>query len=113
MIMTKSAYRGHEVVSLRNIRPAKATPAAPLLDEYGRVLRVERAAGTVRCGACGHHHNGAAAVRLCYEQQRAANDAAYADYLAEQRAERWFEERGYGYEEARAQEQWEETNGMW
>jgi hypothetical protein len=96
MIMTKSAFRGIEVPSLRNVRPA-ATPAAPLLDEIGFVLRVERAPGTVRCGACGHHHNGAAAVRLCYDQQAAANEAAEADYLAERRAERWFEERGGRY----------------
>lgn len=96
MIMTTSAYRGHEVVSLRNIRAA-AQPAEPLLDEAGWVLRVERAPGTVRCGACGHHHNGAPAVRLCYEQVAAANEAAEADYLAERRAERWFEERGGRY----------------
>lgn len=96
MIMTTSAYRGHKVVSLRNVRPA-ATPAEPLLDEIGFVLRVERAPGTVRCGACGHHHNGSAAVRLCYEQVAAANEQAEADYLAEQRAERWFEERGGRY----------------
>ena len=98
MIMTKSAFRGTEVISLRNIRPVvKAQPAEPLLDEYGFVLRVERAQGTVRCGACGHQHNGAAAVRLCYEQVAAANEAAEMDYLAEQRAERWFEERGGRY----------------
>jgi hypothetical protein len=106
MIKTISAYRGQEVVSLRNIRPAiatripampPATPTEPLLDEIGYVLRVERAAGTVRCGACGHHHNSAPAVRLCYEQVAAANEAAEADYLAEQRAERWFEERGGRY----------------
>ena len=96
MIMTKSAYRGREVVSLRNIRPA-ATPTEPLLDEIGYVLRVERAPGTVRCGACGHHHNSAPAVRLCYDQQAQANEQAEADYLAEQRAERWFEERGGRY----------------
>jgi hypothetical protein len=98
MIMTTSAYRGVQVPSLRNIRTTiKATPVAPLLDELGYVLRVERAAGTVRCGACGHHHNGAEAVRLCYDQTRQANEQAEADYLAEQRVERWFEERGGRY----------------
>lgn len=96
MMTTKSAFRGHEVVSLRNIRVA-AQPVEPLLDEIGFVLRVERAQGTVKCGACGHHHNGSAAVRLCYEQVAAANEQAEADYLAERRTERWFEERGGRY----------------
>lgn len=81
------------------------------VDEWG--APVELASG-VRCGAHGRgtpiYHESAAAVKLCYAVAREMEAQSRAEAEAELRNERWFEDRGW--EEARAQEDYEARMGM-
>jgi hypothetical protein len=106
MIMTKSAYRGHEVVSLRNIRPV----AAPVVEiEMEDAYTILRTAAGVRCGnhgrvARGHEvrHANTASVRACYQLTAEMNAQQAAEIAVEQGYERYLENRGY--DEARDEE---------
>lgn len=114
MIMSKTALRGVEVPSLRNIRPAAPAPVVELDGPY----EVRRTQTGTRCGNHGRtkpgqhvHHANPASVRACYELTAQMDADQAAEIAAELAYERHLEDRGYW--EARAQEQWEETHGMW
>lgn len=111
MITTKSAFRGTEVVSLRNIRTVPAVTIVEMADAY--TIR-ETEAG-VRCGNHGRgarvHHANTASVRACYQLSAEMAAEQEAEAAIELAYERHLEDRGY--HEARAQEAWEQTNGMW
>lgn len=81
------------------------------LDEYGAPAHLE--AG-VRCGSHGKgrrvYHESAEAVRVCYQVMRYEVSQQMAELAAERDVERYFEDRGY--EEARAQDDYEARNGV-
>jgi hypothetical protein len=114
MIMSQTALRG--VPSLRNIRVATTAPA-PTIELDGPYDVKATATGT-RCGnhgrtAPGEHtyHANPASVRECYRLTAEAIADQEAEIRAELAYERHLEDRGY--EEARAQEAWEQTHGIW
>jgi hypothetical protein len=115
MIMTTSAYRGIKVPSLRNIRPAAPAPEVEQVDAY--TIKVTEAGA--RCGNHGKtpkgerhtYHANTASVRACYQLTAQMNADQEAEIAVELAYERHLEDRGY--HEARAQEAWEQTNGMW
>lgn len=114
MIMTKSAYRGHEVVSLRNVRPVAPAPEIEMVDAY----TIKQTDAGVWCGNHGRRargqeirHANTASVRACYQLTAEMNAEQEAEAAIELAYERHLEDRGY--HEARAQEAWEQTNGMW
>ncbi len=75
----------------------------------GSGLPIDRTGG-VRCGYCKGQHENPKAVKLCHLVSREQEEIAKADYLAELRAEQWFENRGY--EAARADEEREAQMGI-
>jgi hypothetical protein len=114
MIMTKSAFRGIEVPSLRNVRPAAPAPVVEQVDAY--TIKVTEAGA--RCGNHGRtkhgshvYHANTASVRACYQLSAEMEAEQAAEIAVELAYERHLEDRGYW--EARAQEQWEQTYGMW
>lgn len=112
MIMTQTALRGVQVPSLRNIR------VAPAEVEWVSEYEIKVTATGTRCGnhgrtAPGEHtyHANPASVRACYRLSAEMIADQRAEIAAEEAYERFLEDRGY--EEARAQEAWEQTHGMW
>lgn len=110
MIMTKSAFRGTEVVSLRNIRPVATAPTIELDGAY----EVRRTATGIRCGNHGRtkhgehaYHANAASVAECYRLTAQMIADQEAEIRAEQGYERYLEDRGY--DEAR----WDEDREFW
>lgn len=112
MIMSKTALRGVEVPSLRNLR-VPAQPAASEVEWSGDYEIRETETG-IRCGNHGRgarvYHANPASVRECYRLTAEMIADQKAEIEAEQRYERFLEDRGYW--EARAQEAYEETHGV-
>lgn len=81
------------------------------LDDLG--YAAELASG-IRCGAHPRgvkvYHDSVETVRFCYAVMRDQQAQQEAELAAELRNEQWFENRGY--DEARAQEQWEAERGV-
>jgi hypothetical protein len=108
--MIKTALRGVEVPSLRNLR---IQPVAPVFEMDGPYSIAETETG-VRCG--NHHredrvrHANAASVRECYRLTAEMIADQEAEIRAEQGYERYLEDRGYW--EARAQEDHEARMGI-
>lgn len=78
--------------------------------QYNEAGHVATTATGARCGNCANHHASADAVRMCYQITRTEDAMAEAESRAEQAAERYLEDRGY--DEARAQEGYEERHGV-
>ena len=114
MIMQRTALRGVQVPSLRNLRvPASPAPEVEWTGQY----EVKVTATGVRCGnhgrtAPGEHvrHANPASVRACYRATAEMIADQEAEIAAELAYERHLEDRGYW--EARAQEDWENRNGV-
>jgi hypothetical protein len=112
MIMTKTAFRGVEVPSLRNLNTERAYAAGAVeLDGPYEVRRTET--GT-RCGNHGRTTHGAhiyhanpASVSECYRLAAEMIADQEAEIRAELAYERHLEDRGY--DEAR----WEEDREFW
>lgn len=109
MITTKSAYRGHEVISLRNIRTVPAVTIVEMSSAY----TIKETPSGVRCGnhADRCYHANAASVRACYQLSVTLAAEAESEIAAERGYERHLEDRGY--DEARAQELHEQRNGAY
>lgn len=111
MMMSQTAFRGVQVPSLRNIRVATAEI------ELDGPYEVKATATGVRCGNHGRtapgehvHHANPASVRECYRLTAEMIADQEAEIRAELAYERHLEDRGY--DEARAQEDWENRNGV-
>ena len=111
MIMVKTAVRGIEVPSLRNL-----TVRTPMIEMTGP-YEIKVTETGVRCGNHGRtspgehvHHANPASVRECYRQTAQMEADQAAEIAAELAYERHLEDRGYW--EARAQEDWEERYGV-
>ncbi len=83
---------------------------------YGTTVKVDRTGYPVltsagpRCGACRGRHGNVAAIKLCHDIATEQAAEVEASHRAEQRAERYLEDRGY--EAARAQDDYEARSGV-
>jgi hypothetical protein len=111
MIMTKSAFRGTEVISLRNIKAAAPAPVVEQVDAY--TIKVTEAG--VKCGNHGRgarvHHANAASVRACYQLSAEMAAEQEAEAAIERAYERHLEDRGWY--EAQLQDEMEARMGVY
>jgi|SRR6185369_1133149 phage protein D len=81
------------------------------VDEYGAPVWT---ASGVRCGSHGRgdavYHESVAAVKVCHQTMYAEVAQQQAEIEAEQRNERYFEDRGW--EESLAERAWEDSRGV-
>ncbi len=116
MIMSQTALRGVQVVSLRNLRVEQGYQTGTV--EQDGPYEIKRTESGVRCGNHGKtpkgerhtYHANRESVAACYALAESLRAEQEAEIAAEQGYERYLEDRGYW--EARADEDREFWSGV-